>query len=268
MKQLRSSYLLFNLAKGKSEWSFTLPSGLMSTNSPEEVIKLYVKKMVYRNDFEVITANRDTFTVDGVAKAIRHGSPNALLLAEELSTKHADIRWTFDGYTGALQISNISATTSHTVGPGTLGSVLGMTGPITLTPGSQAPCPLGVDLAPPELIVLRMRGLSSSSLEITEKGATVSDLLVTVGSDVSPYQTKVYRDGEGQYSHFLQQKELTDISLALEDSEGTPLASGNQITIILAVEFWRDDESDMLSLTREGIDMQKLALVGAHLNKP
>lgn len=260
MKLLRSKFLLLTLAKGQSSWEFVIPAGMISC-APGEQLKIYAKKVIYRNDFTVLTAGRDTFLVDGQPYAVRHGSPNALLFAGELSTKHPDLAWSFEGYDGRLYVNNISSTETHVIAPGTLGGVLGLETDLTLGPGESAAMPYSVDLAPPETIYFRMGGLISSSFEVKQGSVDVGSLLVAIGSDVVPYQTKVYKDSEGLYGHMLQVKALNELQLSLEDAEGTPIASHNPITVILAIEWLVDDQGATRDLLQQSLELTKLSLL-------
>jgi hypothetical protein len=266
MKLIQQKYFILNLERNSSSWLFTLPSGVVDVNDPRDKLKVYAKKIVYRNDFIVLTEGRNSINVNGVNYTVRSGSPNALLFMDELNSLVPDLFWTFDPYNSTVYVANKSEVTSYEINTGTLGTVLGFTGSFTVPPFMQHEVGI-IDLSPPEVLIWRMNGLSSASLELTKNDFRNTDILCIIGTDVVPYATKVYRDVNGMFGHFLTARNLTNISLHLEDVNGVDLKSPNPITIIMAVEVWRDTEEEILRNTAQHLELSRLGLIGASLNK-
>jgi hypothetical protein len=259
MKLVSSRYLLVTLPAGQSTHRLTLPVGLVRCTESHQKLKIYAKKIVLRNAFPVFSAATNSLLVNGAAVTLRTGSPAATLLADELTKKIPTSRWSFDTYDGTLYVQNIGGAALQ-LQPGTCGPLLGLTGPLTVPPGSGSYLPTAVNLSPPDIVLFRS-DLVIETLELTPSQCSTSDVLSFVGMDVPPYATKVFHDETGMYGHFLKRNELQTLTLRLTDQGSTPLVSPLPILLVLACEVWQDDEGALLSLTREQLDLSKLRLL-------
>lgn len=266
MKVSRTKYVILTLERGKGRWTFTMPAGLIVANNERERLRLVVRKAVMRNDFLVIKPGTDTLYIDGAPLVLRSGSPNALQLAAELNTMSPYIRFSFDSYDGKLKATNIHSV-SHTLNPGTLSNVIGLSQPITLTPGQTYRMPFGVDLAPPEVLFLRVDALQSSAIEVDNSDSRSRDLLCVIGVESAPYATLIYRDTASEYGQLLSVQQLDTLTLRLVDVQAIEQVSNNPITLVIAIEFVIDDERQILSVLEKTYDVQSLALLRENIKQ-
>lgn len=260
MKVSRTKYVILKLQRGRGHWTFTLPPGLIATTDARERLRIVVRKAVFRNDFLVVKPGTDTLYVNGAAVVLRHGSPNALQLVAELNQMQAQLRFSFDTYDGKLSVSNVGAAPCS-LNPGSISNILGLSEPVTLAPGSTYRMPFGVDLAPPEVLFLRVDTLNSSALEVDASESRSRDLLCAIGVDGPPYATVIYRDSASEYGQFLSVRQLNTISLRLVDQEDVEQVSNNPIMVVLGVEFVIDDESAILDVLQKTYNVQSLQVL-------
>lgn len=259
MKVVRSKHLTLTLERGTGSWSFTVPTGLVQTIRPKERLRIVVRQLVFRNDFLTIKPGQ-WISIDNMPAPIRPGSPNALQLCAELSSKADFFSFSFDSYDGRIGVVNTGSVT-HSLKPGTLAAVLGMDEGVDLEPGESYVFPRGVDLAPPEFLNLRMTGLSSSSLEIKASGFRSSDLLCAIGNDAPPYATSIFRDSMSEYGHILSADSLNTISFRLVNEADEEQISNSPMLMLLACETVIDEESNILEVLQRTYDIQALQVL-------
>ena len=267
MKLLSYRYLLLNLDANKSNWTYNVPSGLIRSDPTREKMKIYIKKLVWRSDFEVISSGKSRIKINNQIVNVRQGSPDVIAFCSELSLINEDLKFEFDTYESKLIIINESQINTFTIDPFEMVSITGITAPITVSPQTSQKAQSRIDLAPSESLMFKSDFITND-LQITESGgATSSNILAVIGNNVAPYATGVYNDQGGAYGHFLMRNTLDKIELYLEDNTGVRISSANPITMILAVEIYRDDSGEQLDIGKEQLDVLKLQLLGQDLQK-
>ena len=252
---LRTEYLVFQLDRGRSNWSFTIPPGVIQCGTDSnERLRLTVRKMVYRSDFLTISPGRNQLVLTNTTYTLRSGSPNVPYFLKELNElSPLRAQFSFDPYDGKIIVSNVHPTLSLTMDSSTLSPVIGFTvGTRTIPVGGSLKAEFGLDLAPPEALFLRIPGLTSSSLEVTTSSSKARDLLCVIGNDASvPFETVIYRDPTNVYSQIMTQRSINDLSLTLVDEADVGVISNNPITLLLEVAVVRDDQVEILRTLQE-----------------
>lgn len=222
------------------------------------------RSFICRNDFAVIYPGRDTLVINGVTYTIRNGNPSVLALVQEMNKITTNLVFSFDSYDGSFYVTN-QTSDPYTIGPGTLGYVLGFASEMTIPPLSTILVGKA-DLAPPsEHIIVRQTGLSDQGFEIDNQGYQNTGVLACIGCNSPAYSTFVYNDPDGASGAWWNQSRLLSIDLNLENADGEALVSANTIVVTYAVQIWRDDSDEQLSTLQSLAEYSKLQLMGQSL---
>lgn len=261
MKVLRSKYLVFTLSAGQSEWGFVVPPGLIETEKQNEFIMIVVRKMVFRNNIQAISAGRDKLFVDGRSITLPHGSPDVLSFIRVLNSVSQPLTWAFDPYDSRLTVKN-SSTRTIELDPGSCGPIIGLDQPVQISPCELFRMPYILDLSAPQTLFLRLNALPSTSIEMSADGSARSrDLLCVVAIDSAPYTTFIYRDLETAYIQKMSGSMINGLTFFLTDNNDIAISFQTPATLIIEVQFCVDDEAQMLKLLQKSTDLATLKLL-------
>lgn len=266
MKVIRQKYIVFSLKQGQSSWSFTIPPGLIECEKPNEFIRLVVRKLVFRNNIQTISAGQDKLFVDGREVLIQHGSPNVLSFVDYLNGVSQPLTWSFDPYDSRLTVKNGSQRVIE-LDPGTLGAIIGLDAATQLAPCSVFRMPYILDLAPAETLFLRLNSLPSTSVEVDLNGIVRNrDLLCAMGVDSAPYQTFIYRDLEAAFVQRLPGNRVNELTFTLTDSDDVGIVFETPATMIIEVQFTVDDEAEVVRLLEKSTDIAMMKLLQKNIS--
>lgn len=240
--------------------------------NPKHRLKIYIKKAIIRNDFEVVRSGRNTLGIDIGAGmqtiTLRNGTPNVIDFITELNAVFAgyNVSWSFDTYSSRVMITNQNAN-DITLYPETIGgSIIYFDSPLIIPAGSTQFVGK-LDLTSEEIVIIRMDNLTSTALNIDQSGNAKGDnILAGILMDAAPYQGLIYRDITGLYGQWCSE-DITDIRLSMQTIDSELLELQSDAILVMGIETYRDDESDIASGIQELISLQQLTLVGQDLQR-
>jgi hypothetical protein len=235
--------------------------------------KLYISSFICQNDFEVVSQYTDNLHVNNTPVQLKHGKPSPYELVADLNTHlPSGANAAYNQANNKLIFSTILPFTLDFSVPNSAYELLGFNREVyTITDGFISPGQVNVDTNF-DLIYIR----ASFAKNMTVSGATsVPTQTLCQIPIITPAYSKICDEDDGVYSTYVPSlRILQDLRLSVVDYSGINMPLNSQVFIVLTLETWHDDTSEMIK-ELQGLkeqlghlkELSKLSLIGQSLER-
>lgn len=216
-----------------NQLSISMPEVIAHSKKATDVIRIYIQSLQIPNDFARITTANNSFSYNGVAKAIPTGSPNVYDILASLKAQGVEAVYNratnrFQYPAGVYDFTGASAA-----------SVLGFAKQVyTLAQGQESPRP--VDVSPTQTLFINS-SVATRNYKVVQGKLTNTTILASCPIVAPPYGTIVYQDLFGQNSAWQRIEQLDTIRLWITDDDNNLVPLDSEWTMTLALEKYEDD---------------------------